>query len=281
MSAPEDFGAVMAAWAARTPAVEALILIGSRERGGGDAVWRADAQSDWDFQIITSRPGMFADGAWTRELPGFALRVYAARVARIGGVPKVNALFDGAEADFVILPARLLGLTKLAVALGLHRRTGKTRRSLQDLAVVIRPGWKFLKGGDSWEPLFRKIAAEVTDPRLDDRAVCALADAFVCESVWVRRKLARGELLAAQRMLQRELAETNFRLMHELRLRRGERSFPEARRIELVLDASALQAVTVAAMPEAGSLLEALEKSDATLRMLMAALVEQRWRWPL
>jgi hypothetical protein len=52
VSAPEDFGAVMAAWAARTPAVDALVLIGSRERDGDDAVWRADAHSDWYFQII-------------------------------------------------------------------------------------------------------------------------------------------------------------------------------------------------------------------------------------
>ena len=271
----------MTAWAERTPAVEGLVLIGSRERATSDDVWSADAQSDWDFQIITSRPAMFADGAWTRELPGFDLKVYAPRVARIGGVPKINALFVGAEADFVVLPARLLRLTKLAVALGLHRGEGKTRRALQDLAVVIRPGWRFLKGGVTWDPLFRRIVNEVADARLDDRAVCGLADVFVCESVWMRRKLERGELGAAQRMLHRELAETNFRLLHELRLRRGERSFPEARRIERVLDGPELDAVSVAATLDAVALRKALEKSEATLRMLMAALVEERWRWPV
>lgn len=281
MSAPADFGAVMTAWAERTPAVEGLVLIGSRERATSDDVWSADAQSDWDFQIITSRPAMFADGAWTRELPGFDLKVYAPRVARIGGVPKINALFVGAEADFVVLPARLLRLTKLAVALGLHRGEGKTRRALRDLAVVIRPGWRFLKGGVTWDPLFRRIVNEVADARLDDRAVCGLADVFVCETVWMRRKLERGELGAAQRMLHRELAETNFRLLHELRLRRGERSFPEARRIERVLDGPELDAVSVSAPLDGVALRKALEKSEATLRMLMAALVEERWRWPV
>ena len=271
----------MTAWAARTPWVEALILIGSRERAESDAVWSADAQSDWDFQIITAQPQRFEDGAWARDLPGFPLTVYASRVARLGGVPKINALFEGSEADFVILPARLLRLTKLAVALGLQRREGRTRRALQDLAVVSRPGWKFLKGSEAWDPLWRKIVAEVTDARLDDRAVCGLADVFICETVWMRRKLERGELVAAQRMLHRELAETNFRLLHELRLRRGERSFPEARRIERVLDGPELDAVSVSAPLNAVALRKALEKSEATLRMLMAALVEERWRWPV
>jgi hypothetical protein len=271
----------MTTWAESTRSVDALVLIGSRERAASDAVWTADAQSDWDFQVITSRPKLFADGAWMRDLPGFELKVYAPRVARIGGVPKVNVVLAGAEADFVVLPAPLMRRMKRAVALGLHREEGKIRGALRDLAVVIRPGWRFLKGGAAWDPLFQRVVAEVTDPRLDDGAVCGLANVFVCEAVWIRRKLERGELAAAQRMLHRELAETNFRLLHELRLRRGERSFPEARRIERVLAGPELEAVSVTATLDAVALRKALEKSEATLRMLMAALVEERWRWPV
>ena len=281
MSAPADFGAIMTAWADRTPAVKGLVLIGSRERPAGDVVWRADAQSDWDFQIITDRPQAFANKDWTRELTGAALKVYAARVARIGGVPKVNAIFTEAEADFVVLPAGLMRLLKLAVALGLHRGDGKVRRGLQDLAVVIRPGWKFLKGAGTWDPFFQRVVAEVADARLGDQAACGLADVFVCESVWVRRKIERGELHAAQRMLYRELAETNYRLLHELKLRRGERSFPEARRIERIASEAELAAVRVSATPEAEALRAALAQSVSALRELMTALVGERWTWPL
>jgi len=280
VSAAGDFGAMMKAWAEQTPAVRGLVLIGSRERATTDALWRADAGSDWDFQIITDDPRCFANEEWTRGLIGAELRVYAPRVARIGGVPKVNAIFAGAEADFVVIPAHTLRLARLLVALGLHHREGRLRRALQDLAVVIRPGWRFLKGGETWEPFYRRVVAEVADARLGDEALCALANTFVTEWVWTRRKIARGERIAAQRMLHRELAETNFRMLHELKLRRGERSFPEARRIELVATAEELAGADVTAPLEGAALLEATERCAANLRALMAALVGERWRWP-
>jgi hypothetical protein len=270
----------MTAWADRTPTVKGLVLIGSRERAADDRVWAADAQSDWDFQIISSAPEMFAKSDWTSGLTGAELMVYAPRVARIGGVPKVNAIFAAAEADFVVIPARRLTLAKLAVALGWHRREGKLRRGLQDLAVVIRPGWRFLKGGAAWDGLYRRVVAEVPDPRLRDDEACGLADVFLCEAVWVRRKIERGELVAAQRMLHGELAETNFRLLHEIKLRRGERSFPEARRIERVASPAELDAVTVNAALEAGALRGALARSETSLRSLMRELVGERWNGP-
>lgn len=262
----------MMAWADRTPTVKGLVLIGSRERAADDQVWAADAQSDWDFQIITSAPGPFANGDWTGGLMGAELKVYAARVAKIGGVLKVNAIFAGAEVDFVVIPARRLRLAKLAVALGWHRGEGKLRRGLRDLAVVIRPGWRFLKGAAAWDAFYRRVVDEVDDPRLSDEAAGSLAKVFLCQALWVRRKIARGELLAAQRMLHGELAETNFRLLHELKLRRGERSFPEARRIERVTSPAELAAVTVNAVLEADALRGALDRSEATMLALLREL---------
>lgn len=279
MSQVEKFVDHLATWAAREPSVQALVLIGSRVRPADDRVWRADAHSDWDFQIITSQPQRFADAAWTSGLAGMEVRAYAARIARIGGLPKVNAIFAGAEADFVILPGGRLRLAKFLVALGAHRHSAWLRRGLQDLAVVIRPGWKFLKGAAAWEPFYQRVVAEVADPRLDAEAVRGLAEGFVCDSVWARRKLERGELLAVQRMLHRELAETNFRLLHELKLRRGERSFPEARRIECV-GGGAVESVSVDATLDATALRAALEKSAATCRELVHSLVGNTWRWP-
>lgn len=281
MSASKDFGAIMTAWAERTPSVNALTLIGSRERRASDVLWRPDKHSDWDFQIVTSKPEMFADGAWTRGLKGAKLLVYSSRVARIGGVPKINAIFEGAEVDFVVVPLELFKRMKRVVSRGLHRREGEERQFIQNLAVVIRPGWRFLKGAEHWEALYQQAIAEVTDPRLSDDAARQLADGFVCDLVWTRRKIERGELIAAQRMLHRELAETNFRLLHELKLRRGERSFPEARRIERVASKAELNAVSVSAELDAAALRLGVAKCAATLRKLMKALVGEGWRWPL
>ena len=276
----ENLAETVAHWAAGTPSVSGLTLFGSRARGATDPLASPDDRSDWDFQVISSDPGMFRERAWAESLGGATLRVYAPRMTRFGRVPKVNALFDGAEADFVIIPARTLRAAKFLVALGLHRREGSLRRALRDLAVVIRPGWKFLKGAAQWEAFYRRVVAEVDDPRLGDRDAVALANVFVCDYVWTLRKIDRGELIAAQRMLHRELAETNLRLVHELRLRRGERSFPEGRHLEQAGPVAGLPELAVSARCSGGELREGAAGAAALLRGLMAALVGGSWRWP-
>jgi len=280
MSPAVDFGEIMTAWARKTPSVSGLVLIGSRERANTDTLEYADAHSDWDFQIITSNPKMFADRAWTRDLADIELRAYAARTAQIGGVPKINAVFAGAESDLVIIPAAAARLMKLAVAFGLHRREGRLRCRAQDLAEVIRPGWRFLKGAETWDPLYRQITADVPDPRLGNEAACQLAETFVCDYVWCLRKIARGELRATQRVLLQELAEVNLKLLHELKRRKGERTFTKARRIERITTADQLESVTVIAPLDATSLHGAVAKAAATCRQLMGALVGESWQWP-
>jgi hypothetical protein len=278
---PPDLGAVMSEWAKAEPTVSGLVLIGSRVRAAADALELADVHSDWDFHVIASGSRMFLDDAWTRSLQGFPPKAYVARSAVIGGVPKVNLVFADTEADLVIIPAKFLRLLRLLAALGRHRRPGWTQRRMQDIAEVIRPGWRFLVGEEQWGPLYRRAVAEVTDPHLSDKAVRQLADGFVCDYVWTERKLARGEYHTAKRMLYRELAEVNFQLLHELKVRRGERSFTKARRLERVASPAELAGVTVDARLEPAALRAAIEKSAATCRELMAALVGDAWRWPL
>jgi hypothetical protein len=280
MRIPFDLGTSIVKWAETEPTVKALVLIGSRERSISEHVARADLYSDWDFHIITSNPQMFFDRLWTLKLEGVELRAYAARVAAIGGVPKVNAVFSGAEADFVIFPEKVARRMKFRAALGLYRGDGWTRRRFQDLALIIRPGWRFLLGSHTWGPFYEWAVAAVPDPRLGDESAIQSADTFVCDYVWTLRKIQRGELRAAQRLIFRELAETNYRLLHELKLRRGERTFPEARRIERITSPDELVAVTVDGSVEATSLYSALEKCAATCRRLMEGLVGDNWRWP-
>jgi len=279
VNAAANLAEKLAVWAQAEPEVAALVLIGSRQREATDAIWRADAQSDWDFQIITGNPSRFAKADWLQAL-GEEVKAYAMRPPRFGGVPKVNAVLAGTEVDFVILPAGRLCLARWLMRLGLHRRPGRLLRGLQDLAVVIRPGWHFLKGGPAWEPFYHRVVAEVPDLRMDDAAAQNLAEALVCDYVCILRKIDRGELRAAQWMIHRDLADANFRLLHELRLRRGERSFPEARRIERIAPDHELTAVTVATGPDAGALRQAADHSARTCRELMQALVGTAWRWP-
>jgi len=280
MSTQLDFGEAMTQWADRDPAISGLVLIGSRERPETDELWRADAHSDWDFQVITSKPKQFENSSWARDLPGFELQAYAVRPAIIGGVPKVNAVFSNAEADFVIIPAVSARLLRLCIALGLHRGEGRARRHVQDLAEVIRPGWWFLKGGETWGGLYRRAVNEVTDPRLSDEEIRCIAEGFVCDFIWVIRKISRGELRAAQRVLFRELLEGDLRLLHELKLRRGQRSFTKARRLESVADSGELESVSFEPSCEASALRRNVEKSAATCRQLMKALVGDTWEWP-
>lgn len=274
-----NLGEAVVAWADAQPSVKAVVLIGSQVRAASDQVWRPDPQSDWDFQIFTSDPEMFARPDWAAAL-GCEIRAYAVRRAAIGGVPKVAAVFAGAEADFVIVPERPWRWARWLMRCGVHRRSPRLRRMLQDLAVVIRPGWRFLKGGETWEPFYQQVLAEIADPRLGDAEARALAEGFVCDALWAQRKLERGELVAAQRMLHRSLAETNFRLLHELRLRRGERSFPEGRRAERVLSREELTMISIDARLSGAELSVALQRSCAVCAELMQALVGDGWRWP-
>lgn len=269
----------MAAWARSEGSVKALVLMGSQARAPDDLVWRPDPQSDWDFQVFTSNPSMFETSAWLRGV-GLNVTAYAVRRTAIGSVPKIAALFEGGEADFVIVPVGPWNRARWLTRFGVHRRSARLRTMLTDLAVVIRPGCKFLKGGEVWEPFYRQVVADIEDPRLNDNAVRNLAESFVCDTVWTLRKIDRGELVVAQRMLHRSLAETNIRLLHELRLRRGDRSFPEARRAERLLGAEDLASISVSAIPEENSLRKAVMKTSTVARELVRALVGDTWSWP-
>lgn len=270
----------VAEWADHAGVVRASVLIGSRVRDQADEIWKADSQSDWDFQIIASRSDIFQTSEWIQNL-GIDVRTYVVRRAALGGVPKVAAVLAETEADFVILPAGLLRVSRLLVRLGVHRKSPYLRNKLQDLAVVIRPGWKFLTGGSSWEPFYRRIVAEIPDCRLNDADVRELNAGFACDVVWTLRKIDRGEWIAAQRMLHRSLHETNLRLMHELRLRKHQRTFPEGRRAELILSREDLEGLNVTATLDANSLRNAVRKAAATCRKLTFALDCEVIDWPI
>ncbi len=276
MSNP-SLGEKLIAWATTEPSIHLLVLIGSRARAP-DAVAAADAFSDWDFQIATSRPEMFDDGAWLTA-PGLAPLAYVNRTGRLGSARKATVVSELGELDLVIIPVDPLRSVAQLVSAGRWADQPPARQALTDLSAVLAGGYSILKGAAEFAGLYDLVAREVSPARLDAAAVRQLAEAFVCDYVFTRRKIDRGELLAAQRWLHHHLAETNFRLRHELRLRHGHISFPDARRLEQ-LGGSDRDKVTVAALPSAGGLRVAVEETAATHRRLVAALLDGRWQWP-
>jgi hypothetical protein len=273
----DSLGARVQRWADGESAVAALVLIGSRARTAGDPL-AADAFSDWDFQVVTSQPARFNSRAWLLAAGLDEPLAYVTRPGRLGTATKVSAVLRDGELDVVVLPASRLRLAKWFLRLGLATRVPTVRHGLGGLATVLRGGYKIVIGEREWGAFFRRVATEIPLPRLNNAAVRALAEGFVCDFVSTRQKIARGELLAAQRWLHLQLAEANFQLLHELRQRRGEPTLPDVRRVEqLPVDS---RGIVVSAIPSAEGLQAAIEKSAETLRELMVALVPD-WRWPL
>lgn len=274
----ESIGPAIVRWAGAEPSVEALVLIGSRVHAAGSGPVAADEFSDWDFQVVTSRPELFSSREWTKELGLGEPLAYVSRVGRLGGAIKVSAVLRDGEFDLVIIPARQLAWARRMMAWGLAARLEVSRQALSSLAVVLRSGHRMLKGEKEWGAFFARVAAEFPPPRLTDEVVRTLAEGFVCDYVSTMNKIERGEFLAAQRWLHHQLAEVNFQLLHELRQRRGEPTQPDGRRVErLAIDSRGIE---VSAMPTNAGLRAATEKAAATLRELMAALAPD-WRWPL
>ena len=270
-------GELIAAWAATDPEVSLCVLIGSRTRGG-DAATGPDAGSDWDFQLATTAPGRFADGAWLAAL-GLPPLAYALRPGRLGSALKATAVTARGELDVVVLPEEpLRGLARL-VAAGQTPSDPAAGQALTDLAAVLAGGYRILKGEAEFGAFYARVAGSVPPARLDDAGVRRLAEGWICDYVALRRRLARGELLAARRALHHQLAEGNARLLHELRLRRGLPSFPDVRRLER-LDAAAAARLALPDTADAAGLLAAALTAARTCRGLLAELLGSAWRWP-
>lgn len=269
-----DLTESFSAWAARTPGTEALVLFGSRARG------MADELSDWDFHLIADKTGFSLDAAWTLGLGLGRPLAYAVRDAIIGSNARISVVWPGADVDFVVLPSRSMKLARLAVAAGLHRRSPSLRRRLADMALIIRPGYRFFHGEARWDAFYRRVRDEVPDPQPLPFDLVRRAELFVADYVWIRGKIARGEFLAAQRVLHRSLVETNLELLAQLRRRRGQAGWPEGRRIESWASPEELAEVSVLSRPEPRALESALGRCAETFRHLIGQLETGGWRWP-
>jgi hypothetical protein len=263
-------------WAEKQDSIELLVLIGSRARASNE-VGSPYIFSDWDFQIATSRPEFFADRGWTVSI-GEAPIAYVARKGRLGVAEKITALFSGGELDLVFMPVEQL--RKATALVAASERSGATKLpGMNELATVLQGGYRILKGGTDFSALYEYAATHGAPLRLSDEAVYQIAEGFVCDFVSTTRKIQRGEFIAAHRWLYHHLCETNLKLLHELRQRKGMISYPDGRRLEF-LEEPMLVAMQVAASPDASSLTAAAQKAAATFRFLIAELMADAWRWP-
>lgn len=265
------------AWAKRQRSIVVLVQIGSQTRSSG--VGAADRDSDWDFQIVTREPEALRHRAGIGDELGAPLS-YVMRGGRLGSAAKITAVFEDGELDVVVIPFEQFAGAAALVKAGKHQDNPMVMRGLFDLSLVLIGGYRILKGEEIAGELFSFVRGKITPPRLHDVEIEELAEGFVSDYVSTRRKIARGELVAAQRWLHHQLLETNFRLAHELRQRRGLPSFPDARRLEFLGDMPEIGSLANEAALTPESLTRAVENAAETLRGLMRALRGELWRWP-
>lgn len=259
-------------WAERRADLSALVQIGSRVQRDG----RADEWSDYDFQLITRRPALYRDAALWREL-GEAWVVSTQRV--FGGADKVTLILPGAiEIDFVILKT-----VELRLAFGALRAPALAplwppplKRGVRDLKIVACPGWRVIKGGPAWERRYARLGDVAPWPRLDENAYHEVCAAFWAAAVWTSKKVARGELRAAQRHFHISLTESLWRLLEEEARAQSLPARPEARRAERWLPAERVGQTGFATAAEGDALRRALAEAAAAFDVVATALAGKR-----
>ncbi len=220
------------AWMRRRPDIEAVIQIGSRVRGEG----QADAWSDWDYQLIVSSTAPFMNDAWPEEIaPSWS--VHRERTER--GVVKVSVVFEGGfEVDFVPIPSRLM---KLVYWLMAHPGWAAwfpvtLRRGVANTRLVLGPGHRLVIGDSSWARRLEALQVPWPVQRFSAEDFAFHVAAFWRHAVWVQKKISRGEARAALRWDQLEVVEHLYILLAEEARSAGRVPRPEARKAEQWLD---------------------------------------------
>lgn len=270
------FFKAVAAWLSAQPAISGLTLFGSVATGADSDDW-----SDLDFHVITSDPAALESGDWVQAMPEWGYRFLAVRPAT-GGVRKATVVFARGQIDLVIVPVGQFRLERWGWRLGLHRWHARLADALNEISTCLMAGYRVVKGEETWGAFYSALATGVSGVRVSDAAAVVAAEMALVDALWVRRKAARGELVAAQHVLHSSLVVTNLRQARERELRRGHklRSFGLGRHVEQTPSPDDLAALTVNATCSVEALTQAVAHQRATLIRLMAELVPA-WQPPL
>lgn len=260
----------LTSWINSEKQVRSAVLFGSCARKPADPA-RADRWSDIDLHLIVDRPADIVAVDWGRALPQFSLCLGVTRQAS-GGVSKHTLLFHEGEVDLVLVPTRKMQSARRAFNLGPHRQRPNLERALNTFATIMTGGFHFIKGQREWSDFYTRVVNEVAGDRIGNGAARQMADEFLLDFFSLLRKVRRGELIAAQRVLHRSLNETNISLLHELRIRSGRQTFQQARRVEALAPPREVAAITTTASLSSSELIQAAWASMRGLQYLMTKL---------
>jgi Streptomycin adenylyltransferase len=274
MSDPADaWDSALSRWANSRDDIKALVQIGSRVQKGSSP----DAWSDFDYQLITSRPGDYRDGSFTEGIG--RCWTYGSRMA-FGNVQKVTAVYEGAvEADFIILKhfEVLIAVTALRWPQTASLWPRPLVRGVADLRGVVGSGWRMIKGGPAWEGRYSRVTFATTE--FTEQEFVTWCGEFWSQLVWVAKKVKRGEYRAAQRGIHEHLLENVLRMLEQEVLLEGLKAFPRGRRAELWLSPEQLRATDVSTRPESAVLISALiHVCDAFETSSAAVAAKKGWK---
>lgn len=262
MDAPE-FEARLIAWASSQPGLEALVLGGSRAGGGGNA----DVWSDWDLQLITTRPEDYRNSGW---LSGIA-PCWCAHVERTPrGFIKVSAIFaDGLEADFMPLASWQMKLVYAGM-----RHPGwanlmpyRLRHGIQETrGFLLGSGHRLLVGSPVWEKRFEALQIEWPAVAMTAAEFAQHTTAFWQKAAWVFKKIARPEPRSAMHWLHLLVMYQVYPLLAEEARLAGFVPRAEARKAEQWLGEERLQQTAIETGPNQRVLARALLAEIALFR---------------
>ena len=222
----------MADWLIRMPNVQSAVLFGSSAVLLNSSGRVTEYSSDFDVHLIVAKPLPLERVNWVFEMPRQEFCFQACRSAS-GGVRKVTAIFSAGQIDMIVVPLARMRLAALGLSSRLYTKLHGFSTALNEMATCLHSGYRFLKGGATWSALYKRVA-ELPGVRLSNLEIRNMADASICDILWILQKLKSGELIAAQHVLHSRVSDTNLRLWRELRQRQGLniRSFGLGRGIE-------------------------------------------------
>jgi hypothetical protein len=267
MSGPdESWSATVATWAHAQPDIRALVQIGSRVQLGATV----DPWSDYDYHLVTSRPGRYADGSFCREFgPCWA---FGAQTA-FGNALKVTGVYAGAlEADFVVLRHWEVRVAAAALSWPASERLwpAPLRAGVANLRIVAAPGWKVIKGGGAWEKRYARLRPlRMPLSEAEFNGICGV---FWTQLVWTAKKAQRGEFRAAQRAFHLQLVESALRMLQEGALQNGRQAFPLGRHAEAWLTEEQRKDTAFGTAPDRENLLAALGRITVVFELSSLAV---------